>query len=170
MEVGTFNFKFEDIDIDELCKECIAQTREQLLSGVDLVYEPVKTGLHFISDRKRISQAITHLLSNSCKNTTSGTIVLSVNRNRDTDDIEFIVTDTGCGIPAEKVNIIFEHFEKIDHYSPGLGLGLYVCQLISHALGGDITLDTTYNGGARFILNVPSHDSEEDIKSNSELA
>ena len=78
------------------------------------------------------------------------------------DDIEFIVTDTGCGIPAEKVNVIFEHFEKLDHYSPGLGLGLYVGRLIARALGGDIQLDMLYTDGARFVFTVSNHIEQED--------
>ena len=60
----------------------------------------------------------------------------------------------------DKAKKIFEHFEKLDHYSPGLGLGLYVCNLIAQALGGEIYLDTGYTQGARFVFTVPNQPAE----------
>lgn len=160
MEVGTFHFKFEDFDVDQLCKETIEMTRAQLPTGVTFAYKPQKAGLHLNTDRKRIGQALYNLLSNACKHTVQGTITLSTAHIEDNDSIEFSVTDTGIGIPAEKAGVIFEHFEKLDHYSPGLGLGLYICQLITRALGGDIHLDTSYTEGARFIFSVQNrHDA-----------
>ena len=68
--------------------------------------------------------------------------------------------------------MIFEHFEKLDHYSPGLGLGLYVCRLIARALGGDIHLDTLYTDGARFVFTIPNyqmHEEEEEENIEQEL-
>lgn len=155
MEVGTFNFQFEDINIDDLCQEHIDNNKDRIPSGVELIYEPQKEGMTLRSDRKRIGQVLHNLLSNACKNTTSGTITLSVARHTDNEQMQFVVTDTGTGVPIEKADVIFEHFEKLDHYSPGLGLGLYVCRLIARALGGDILLDTLYTGGARFIFTTP---------------
>lgn len=159
MEVGTFNFHFDDVNVDELCKLKMEETKELQPQNVTYTYQPYKKGLHFYSDGKRIGQVLHNLLSNACKNTTSGSITLSVARDASGDNLQFVVTDTGCGIPADKTELIFEHFEKIDHYSPGLGLGLYVCRLIARALGGDICLDTTYTQGARFVFTVPSCDS-----------
>lgn len=66
-----------------------------------------------------------------------------------------IVTDTGCGIPADKVKLIFKRFEKIDEYKQGTGLGLSICQVIAEALGGSIRVDSSYTQGARFIFTHP---------------
>lgn len=157
MEVGTFNFQFEEMDIDELCLSYIENNKGLLQPGVELVYEPQEEGLTFYSDKSRIGQVLHNLISNACKNTTSGKITLTVAHYIDREKLQFVVTDTGSGVPAEKSEIIFEHFEKIDHYSPGLGLGLYVCRLIARALGGDIYLDTNYTDGARFVFTVPNY-------------
>lgn len=168
MEVGTFNFHFEDIDIDQLCNSSMDITRELLPPGVDYFYQPFTPGLKLHSDPKRIGQVLHNLLSNACKNTTNGHITLSAAQLKASDSIQFIVTDTGVGIPPDKTDVIFEHFEKLDHYSPGLGLGLYVCRLIARALGGNIQLDTLYTDGARFIFTVPNNKTEEVVEDVSE--
>lgn len=169
MEVGTFNFHFEHIDIDELCKEHITTSNDLLASGVELSYQPLKHGLKLYSDKKRVGQVLYNLITNACKNTTEGSITLSVAHYIANDCIQFVVTDTGRGIPPEKAEVVFEHFEKLDHYSPGLGLGLYVCRLIARALGGDIYLDTRYTTGARFVFTVPNQQSEQESDSEKEL-
>jgi signal transduction histidine kinase len=148
------------MDIDELCNEYIEHNRDMVPQGVELVYEPSENNMTLYSDRRRIGQVLQNLLSNACKNTTSGRI--TINTSRGEDCIQFVVTDTGTGIPQGKADVIFEHFEKLDHYSPGLGLGLYVGRLIVRALGGDIQLDMLYTDGARFVFTVPNHIEQED--------
>ena len=157
MEVGTFNFHFEHVDLDQLCDETKESLADLMPAGVEYIYQPTRNGMRLYSDRKRVGQVLYNLLSNAFKNTTAGSITLKVSFLPAKNSIQFVVTDTGRGIPADKTDVIFEHFEKLDHYSPGLGLGLYVCRLIARALGGDIQLDTTYTTGARFIFTVPNH-------------
>ena len=65
------------------------------------------------------------------------------------------VTDSGCGIPAEKAEWVFDRFTKNDDFSQGTGLGLYLCRIIAGRLNGNIFVDTTYTTGARFILTLP---------------
>jgi len=156
MEVGIFNFKFDQIDLDELCQSKIAENKGRQPAGVNLLYQPSQKGLQLYTDKKRVGQVLNNLLSNACKNTVAGTIILSVSYDTVNDTAQFIVTDTGKGIPLDKTDLIFQHFEKIDHYSPGLGLGLYVGRLIAHALGGEIYLDTSYTDGAKFVFTVPN--------------
>ena len=167
MEVGTFNFQFDEINIDELCLSHIENNKSLLQPDVELVYEPQEEGMTFCSDKKRIGQVLHNLISNACKNTTSGKITLTVAHFIGREKLQFIVTDTGTGVPPEKAEIIFEHFEKIDHYSPGLGLGLYACRLIARALGGDIYLNTNYTDGAQFVFTIlnytpPQEEDEEE--------
>ncbi len=67
----------------------------------------------------------------------------------------FIVEDTGIGVPPEEAEHIFEEFVQLDEYYDGTGIGLTVARNLARRLGGDITIDTTYQGGARFILTLP---------------
>ena len=93
------------------------------------------------------------LLDNAVKYTTAGHITL---RARQTDStLELQVEDTGCGIPANQAEHIFERFVKLDDFKEGLGLGLSLCRKLAEQLGGQTKLDTTYTDGARFIVTLP---------------
>ena len=67
----------------------------------------------------------------------------------------FSVEDTGIGIPAEEADHIFEDFVQLNSYTDGTGIGLTVARSIARRLGGDISLDTSYTDGARFIMSLP---------------
>ena len=69
--------------------------------------------------------------------------------------LAFIVEDNGIGVPAEESEHIFEEFVQLDNYYDGTGIGLTVARSIARRLGGDIVLDTTYEGGARFVMTLP---------------
>ena len=69
--------------------------------------------------------------------------------------IEFIVEDTGIGVPNNEVEHIFDEFVQLDEYYEGTGIGLTVARSLARRLGGDVVLDTTYTSGARFIMTLP---------------
>lgn len=107
------------------------------------------------SDPNHFGIIISHLLSNANKFTNQGSITLSYRPEEEGRIMCICVTDTGCGIPADKSEWIFERFTKNDDFIPGSGLGLYLCRLITQRLNGSLKLDTCYTGGARFILRLP---------------
>ena len=93
------------------------------------------------------------LLDNAIKNTTSGYII--VKADADDKHLKITVEDTGCGIAPEEADRIFERFVKLDKFKEGLGLGLTLCKMLAHRIGGDVVLDTTYAGpGARFVISL----------------
>lgn len=65
------------------------------------------------------------------------------------------VEDTGIGVPEEEAEHIFDEFVQLDEYYDGTGIGLTVARSIARRLGGDIVLDTSYKGGARFVYTLP---------------
>ena len=89
-------------------------------------------------DNLRLQQLLTNLLTNAAKFTEKGEINLSFQLEPDRKKVCIAVTDTGAGIPLEKQATIFNRFEKLDDYKPGVGLGLSICLLIAD--------------GARFVL------------------
>ena len=69
--------------------------------------------------------------------------------------VVFAVEDSGIGVPAEEAEHIFEEFVQLNEYYEGTGVGLTVARSLARRLGGDITLDTTYTAGARFVMTLP---------------
>ena len=105
------------------------------------------------ADAARLQQVLTNFLTNACKYTEHGSIILAYLLLDKA--IEFSVTDTGCGIPPEKAETIFERFEKLDSFKQGTGLGLNICRRIADLVGGRVYVDTSYTEGARFIFIHP---------------
>ena len=115
---------------------CIETNRFFLMLSLrELLYNAAK-----YSDQQNISLRITH--SRLSKGHAGGSV-------------QFIVEDTGKGIAPEDRETIFKFFTKIDDLSQGLGLGLPLSKRHAQNLGGDLTLDTDYQQGCRFILEIP---------------
>ena len=144
----------EPVHIDLLCHHEMNQLKK-LQQKPDIHYqiEGDKSNDLIYSDPNHFGIIITHLLNNANKFTDQGSITLSYQPEEEGKIMCISVTDTGCGIPADKSEWIFERFTKNDDFIPGSGLGL--CRLITQRLNGSLKLDTSYTGGARFVLRLP---------------
>ena len=100
-----------------------------------------------------INLILTKLLDNAAKSTTQGSITISL--SKEDDKLHFAVADTGSGIPCDKRDYIFERFSKLDSFAQGAGLGLPIARMVAERLGGTLTLDAGYTGGAKFDLIIP---------------
>ena len=107
------------------------------------------------TDEQRLKQVLINLLTNASKFTPSGIICLSIQIKEERNEVEFSVTDTGCGIPVEKAEKVFARFEKLNEHAQGTGLGLSICKINVENLGGKIWVDTSYTNGARFVFTHP---------------
>ncbi len=141
---------------------------------------------HITSDIQRIQQVITNLFSNAFKFTEQGQISLTVYRpghdellGMDLDEdttLAFAVTDTGIGIPEDKVQVIFEAFQQADGTTSrrfgGTGLGLSISRQLARLLNGDIRLQSRENEGSTFTLYIPEHlrKDENDNSSDSKVS
>lgn len=92
------------------------------------------------------------LMENAAKYTNKGCITLRA--KTDNNVLKLTVEDTGSGIPAEEAERIFDRFVKLDSFKEGIGLGLPLSRRLAEQLGGNVELDTTYAGGARFIVTL----------------
>ena len=117
------------------------------------VDEDVKTSM-LLTNEAQVVRALGAILDNAGKFTTEGSVKLTV--KPEGQQMQFIVEDTGSGIPAEDAEKVFEPFTKLNSYFDGAGVGLTAARSIARRLNGDLTLDTTFEGpGARFILALP---------------
>lgn len=146
----------EPVHISLLCHHEMNKLKK-LQQKPDIHYqvEGDKSNNLIYSDPNHFGIIISHLLNNANKFTNQGSITLSYQPEEEGRIMCICVTDTGCGIPADKSEWIFERFTKNDDFIPGSGLGLYLCRLITQRLNGSLKLDTCYTGGARFILRLP---------------
>lgn len=105
------------------------------------------------TNENMLKRIISALLENAIKYTEKGSIFLKAS-STDTQ-VEIAIEDTGCGIPEDEAERIFDRFVKLDSFKEGIGLGLPLSRKLAEQLGGNVTLDTTYKEGARFILTLP---------------
>ncbi|MBT1073788.1 cache domain-containing protein [Geobacter grbiciae] len=117
----------------------------------------------FIGDPTRLRQVLINLLSNAVKFTARGEVVLKVERapSSGTDDgvvLLFTVSDTGVGIPADKLSLIFESFTQADGSTTrkygGSGLGLAICHALVSMMGGNISVKSAVGVGSTFRFTV----------------
>ena len=107
------------------------------------------------TNQSHFSLILSHLLNNANKFTEKGNITLSYNPEEEQNRMVISITDTGCGISADKREWIFERFTKANDFVPGSGLGLYLCRQIAHRMKGNICVDPDYTTGLRIILTIP---------------
>ena len=163
MDSGQYKIVNEMSELHLICHEAISSTEHRLQPGVTMTYKPEsEEPFRFMTDPRRVQQILINLLTNACKHTKSGSIVLSSSTTREQGYVSFFVTDTGTGIPADQAEKIFERFTKLDEFVQGTGLGLSICRDIADLMGARVYLDTTWPGpGARFVFSVPLQSSTE---------
>jgi signal transduction histidine kinase len=121
----------------------------------------------FYSDSQMITKILTALLGNACKFTDKGDILLTIlplfeNRR---PWIQFVVRDSGIGIPEDKLKIIFEAFTQADGSMSrkygGLGTGLNITQKLVRLLGGKIQVQSECGKGTTFTVTLPIQEADE---------
>lgn len=146
--------RYDTVLCNQFLSEHIYQHRDEVNSNVELRYTTkVMNRLSIHTNSETLEKIIEHLLNNAIKFTQQGFIEL--NCIQDDDNIVISLTDSGCGIPANKQDEVFNQFVKADAFRQGIGLGLTVSRKMAQKLGGDLQLDKTYTEGARFILTLP---------------
>ncbi len=109
-------------------------------------------------DPLRLRQVLVNLLSNAIKFTPAGTVELRVESSIDTDEVLFVVTDTGVGIPAEYMSSLFEPFTQAESSTTrrfgGTGLGLAISSQLVRMMGGELQVVSTPGVGSRFCFGV----------------
>lgn len=115
-----------------------------------------------LGDMRRIRQILINLLGNAVKFTSQGSVALHVSSvtSGGREYLDFIVSDTGPGIPPETLTCLFQPFTQADstlrRQFEGTGLGLAISQRLAEAMDGTITVDSVPGEGSTFTLRIPS--------------
>lgn len=162
MESGKIKFVWEECDVVELCQTALSTAEYGRKTSALFLFETPVASLVIKTDAQRLKQVLINLLSNAAKFTPSGSIKLAIAIDKQHQQLELSVSDTGCGIPSDKSDRVFERFEKLNKYSQGTGLGLAISRLIVENLGGKIWVDKDYTEGARFVFTHPLTKKEKE--------
>ena len=159
VEAGRLQLNLTEISMNEALGELESLVAPQLLQK-EISYEyrccDPKYTAH--ADPERLQQILLNLLSNALKFTPAGGNI-TVECNATPTDMRVRVTDTGVGLPEDKVESVFEPFVQLDRGQTqdmkGTGLGLAISRDLARAMGGDLFVEATSPKGTTFALQVP---------------
>jgi len=155
LDSDSFSLVLKDCNIYSCCTNARESMQQKVQPGVKLTLTCSDKDYIMKTDPLRLQQLLLNLLTNAAKFTEEGEINLDYQVDKEKKQVVFSVTDTGCGVPPEKQESIFNRFEKVDEFKQGAGLGLPICRMIASRIGGTLTIDPTYTEGARFIFVHP---------------
>lgn len=155
LDSDTFTLSLKECNIYTCCRNAQMSMQQKVMPGVTMTLTCSDKDFVMMTDALRLQQLLLNLLTNATKCTEQGEINLDYQVDREKQQVVFSVTDTGCGIPPDKQESIFNRFEKVDEFKQGAGLGLSICRTIADHFGGTLTVDPDYTQGARFIFVHP---------------
>ena len=144
-------YPLSEVNAYTFCENMIAKVKDRVQPGVSLTVNAVKLGTKV--NPEQLERVLLHLLNNSALYTKEGHITLEF-KKRGAHTHQFIVTDSGPGIPEEMREHLFKPFSSVKDLTQGDGMGLPICSLIATKMNGSLTLDDTFHKGTRFILEL----------------
>lgn len=164
MESRSMQIDRRPCDVGELVAQTVrlyqGQAREKGLELSVLVDHSFPKTL--LTDGPRLKQIVANLVGNAVKFTEAGSIRVVVGVKA--SEIEISVEDTGIGVPADRLDAIFDRFQQAttdSRMSGGTGLGLTLSRGIARLLGGTITVESEFGAGSRFVVLLPLVECEE---------
>lgn len=155
IETNTMEYHFSRQSLYALFSELYQKYKSSVREGIDFNLMASNEYIQLDTDAFRLRQVIDNLLVNAMKFTAQGYINLGYQLSEGEECVEMFVEDTGCGIPEDQQEKIFERFYKVDSFVQGAGLGLSICKTIAERLGGTIRVVSRLREGSKFILRLP---------------
>lgn len=156
MDLESVKFDSERLDVVAVAEAAVNSATRDADSLVSINLEASEPEIFVNADKSRVHLVLSNILSNSKKFTKEGSITVGVKASDEPGFVEVSVRDTGCGIPEEMTDYIFERFTKLDSFKQGTGLGLAVVKASVEGMGGKVWLDTNYTEGAKIVFTLPA--------------
>ena len=144
-------YELGEINVGTFCENVMDKVKEHI--KIDVTPSVNAPKLQVKTNKEQLERILLYLLKNAAFYTEQGRISLEF-KKRGAHTHQFIVTDTGIGIPAEQQENIFKPFTEVKDLTTGDGLGLPICSLIAAKMNGSLTLDSSYTKGCRFVLEL----------------
>lgn len=152
IESNTMTLSYADHNLPVLMKEIYNVIQLRMPENVKLELNECPPQL-FYTDRNRLTQILTNLLTNAIKHTEKGFIRFGYEVTE--TDVIFSVEDSGEGIPEDKLEQIFSRFVQLNDWSKGVGLGLAICKGLITQMGGTIRVSSVFGEGSVFTVVLP---------------
>lgn len=146
------HYEMQDNNVLAFCEKVVDDAKAEMNPDVNMVVNAPKMSARF--NPEEVEAVLHHLLVNASLNTPSGGKITLEFKKRGAHTLQFIVTDTGCGIDEEHREKLFKPFSEVRDLTKGDALGLPICSLKATKMNGSLTLDRDYTHGARFILEI----------------
>jgi PAS domain S-box-containing protein len=162
IEAGQLRYDLGPVDLKDVIASVvpmIAPQADRKQLRVDAA--PAAAAAVAFADRAKVEQIVLNLMSNAVKFTDAGSVSIACRVSGDYAIIA--VRDTGCGIPSEQLDAIFEPFVQLGRSltanREGSGLGLAISRDLARAMGGDLTVTSILEVGSDFTLKLPRYGS-----------
>jgi len=174
MEAGKLEIEYEPILIQDIFDNILTVMEQSANEKQLQLHYSVddKINFAFFSDPLRLTQIITNLVSNAIKFTAKGSIHFEAKlKNKNT--LQLIVSDTGIGIPKDKLKTIFAQYEqvrtKVQKKYKGTGLGLAISKKLVELMNGTIIIKSKINQGTSFVISLPFEKAAMQKSTTTEL-
>jgi PAS domain S-box-containing protein len=164
IETGRIDYRIRPVLVSSVLADLASLVEPQFaarqISLVTAMPEADGAGVHVAADREKLIQILTNLLGNAAKFTPPrGEVEMRLTVGPDPDMVVIEVRDSGPGIPADKLELIFEPFVQLERsltiHTEGAGLGLAISRDLARGMGGDLRADSAASQGATFVLSLP---------------
>ena len=160
LEQAEGSLELSEIELEPFILQLLARIETRLEeSGNQILHSNRYPALTLFTDGPKLTLILSNLLTNAVKFTENGTIELRIAAERE-GVVRFDLIDSGIGIPADKLEEIFEPFiqaeESLGRRHEGSGLGLSICKQLTALLGGRLTVESRLGEGSHFTLLIPA--------------
>ena len=158
VEAGGVDYKIVEVALDEEAETAVTLVEPQALEKQIQLRIEIDAALHARADREKLEQVLLNLLSNAVKFTPErGAIIIRAAQNERPGFVGVAVSDSGIGIPEDKLDAVFEPFFQVDsaQKAQGTGLGLAISRQFARGMGGDLIVSSRVGAGSTFTLLLP---------------
>lgn len=145
-------YEVQEKNVATFCESVMDKIRNKVQEEVTLTVNAPKLNVKI--NPEHLERVLLHLLENAAEYTPAGGKIWLDFKKRGAHTHQFIISDTGCGIPEEQRANLFKPFTEVKDLTQGDGLGLPICSLMATKMNGNLTLDSSYTKGTRFVLEL----------------
>lgn len=142
----------EQVNMSNFCEALAEEVRPKTAKDVTVTVTAPKMTAPI--NEEALGKVLTHLLNNAAEYTPEGGKISLEFKKRGPHNIQFLITDSGCGISEEDRETLFKPFATVRDLTEGDGLGLPICSLTVAKMNGSLRLDETFTHGTRFIVEL----------------